>query len=74
MDIKEKVEEVLKKLTSNKTLMARFEKDPVSVIEELVGIDLPNDLVNQLIDGIKAKLTLDQVGNVLGGLGKLFGK
>jgi len=74
MDIKAKIEEVVKKLTSDKTLLAKFETNPVSVIEELVGIDLPDDQVNQLIDGIKAKLQLDKLGGMLGGLGGLFGK
>lgn len=74
MDLKAKIEEVVKKLTTDKTLMARFERNPVSVIEQLIGIDLPDDQVNQLIDGIKAKIKLDQVGDVLGGIGKLFGK
>ena len=72
MDIKEKIEEVAKKLLGNKNLMAKFEKNPVKVIEELVGIDLPDELVNKLIDGIKAKISLEQVGDVLEGLGKLF--
>ena len=74
MDIKAKIEEVVKKLTSDKNLMNKFERNPVSVIEELVGIDLPDAQINQLIDGIKAKVKLDQVGDVLGGIGKLFGK
>ena len=74
MDLKAKIEEIVKKLTTDKTLMARFERNPASVIEQLIGIDLPDDQVNQLIDGIKAKIKLDQVGDVLGGIGKLFGK
>ena len=74
MDIKAKIEEVVKKLMSDKNLMAKFERNPVSVIEELIGIDLPDAQVNQLIEGIKAKIKLDQVGDVLGGIGKLFGK
>ena len=74
MDIKAKIEEIVAKLTSDKDLLTKFEKNPASVIEELVGVDLPDDLVNQLIDGIKAKLKLDKLGNVLGGLGGLFGK
>ena len=74
MDIKAKIEEVVKKLMNDKSLMAKFERNPVSVIEELVGIDLPDQQVNQLIEGIKAKIKLDQVGDVLGGIGKLFGK
>ena len=74
MDIKAKIEEVVKKLTSDKNLMTKFERNPVSVIEELIGIDLPDQQVNQLIEGIKARIKLDQVGDVLGGIGKLFGK
>ena len=74
MDIKAKIEEIVKKLTTDKNLMTKFERNPVSVIEELVGIDLPDAQINQLVDGIKAKIKLDQVGDVLGGIGKLFGK
>jgi hypothetical protein len=74
MDFKAKIEEIVKKLLSDKTLMARFERNPASVIEEYVGIDLPDEQVNQLVEAIKAKITLDQVGDVLGGIGKLFGK
>ena len=49
------------KLMADKNLMEKFEKNPVKVIEELVGIDLPDDQVNQLINGIKAKLNLDKM-------------
>ncbi len=72
MDIKEKIEQVAKKLLSDKNLMQKFEKNPVKVIEELIGVDLPDDLVNQLIEGIKAKITVDKAKDVLEGLGKLF--
>ncbi len=68
MDIKEKIEEVVKKLTSDKNLMAKFDKNPVAVLEELIGVDLPDDQINQLIDGIKAKIKLDKLGGALGGL------
>lgn len=74
MNIKEKIEELVEKITSDKNLLSKFEKNPISVIEELVGIDLPDETVKQLVDGIKAKIKLDKVGDVLGGLGGLFGK
>ena len=74
MDIKAKIEEIVQKLMADKTLMERFERNPASVIEEYVGIDLPDAQVNQLVEGIKAKIKLDQVGDVLGGIGKLFGR
>ena len=72
--IKEKIQQVVDKLLTDKTLMKRFEKNPVPVIEELLGVDLPDDLVNSIIDGVKAKINLDKVGDALGALGGLFGK
>ena len=74
MDIKATVEKAVRKLTENPALLKKFEKEPVKVIEELIGVDLPDDLVNQLIAGIKAKITAEKVGDTLQGLGKLFGK
>lgn len=74
MDIKAKIEQIVKKLMADKKLMEKFEKNPVSVIEEYAGVDLPDDLVNQLIDGIKAKISLEKVGDALGALGGLFKK
>ena len=52
MDIKAKIDQVVRKLSTDKNLLNKFNTNPVAVIEELVGIDLPDDLVNQLIDGI----------------------
>ena len=74
MDIKATVEKAVRKLMDNPSLMKKFEKEPVKVIEELIGVDLPDDLVNQLIDAIKARVTAEKVGDALQGLGKLFGK
>ena len=71
MDLKKKVEELVEKITSDKDLRAKFDKNPAAVIEKLVGVDLPDEQVNQLVDAIRAKLTLDNVGDLLGGL---FGK
>ena len=74
LDIKAKIEELVEKLKKDKNLLSKWEKNPVAVIEELVGVDLPDDQVNKLVDGIEAKLKLDKLGDALGGLGGLFGK
>ena len=72
--IREKIESVVKKLMNDKNLMKKFEQNPVKVIEELLGVDLPDDLVNQIIDGVKAKINLEKVGDALDALSGLFGK
>ena len=71
MDIKAKIEELTKKITSDKTIMAKFQADPIKTVEGLIGIDLPDDQVAKVVDGIKAKINLDKLGGTLGGL---FGK
>ena len=72
--MKEKIEQIVKKLLADKDLMTKFEKNPASVLEEYIGIDLPDDQVNELVAAIKAKIKLDQVSDVLGGISSLFGK
>ncbi len=71
MDIKGKIDELVEKIKGDKDLGAKFQKDPVGAVESLLGVDLPNDQIEKVVDGIKAKLTLDAVGGKLGGL---FGK
>ena len=71
VDFKDKIDEIVDKIQNDKSLKAKFEKDPVSAIEEIIGVDLPNDKINQLVEGIKAKLTMNSDGSKLGGL---FGK
>ena len=66
--------ELVEKVKSDKNIAGKFQRDPIATVEELLGIDLPNDQIEKLVDGIKAKVTLDQVGDVLGALGGLFGK
>ena len=74
LDIKEKIENIVEKIQKNPALLKKFNTDPVKVVEELVGIDLPDELIEKVVDGVKAKLTLEKAGDVLGALGGLFGK
>ena len=74
MDIKAKIEEIVEKLKSDKDLLNKFSANPIPTVEGLIGVDLPDDQIQKLVDGIQAKLDLDKVSDALGGLGKLFGK
>ena len=71
IDIKEILEKVVDKIKDDPQLLAKFKKDPVSVVEKLVGIDLPNDQVEKLAELAMAKINVNKVGDMLGGL---FGK
>ena len=74
MNIKEKIEELVEKIKNDDALQAKFAKDPIGAVEQLLGIDLPNDQIEKIVDGIKAKLAIDDIGDALGKLGGLFGK
>ena len=67
-NIKEKAEQIVAKLRSDEKLMEKFQKNPASVLEEYLGVDLPDDQVNKLVEAIKAKVQLDKLGSTLGGL------
>ncbi len=73
MDIKEKIEELVEKLKGDNNLMESFKKDPVQTLEKLLGVDLPDEKIQALVEGIQAKLSLDKAGDLLGGLKGLFG-
>ena len=74
LDIKEKIEIIVEKIQKNPALLKKFNTEPVKVVEELVGIDLPDELIEKVVDGVKAKITTDKVGDALGALSGLFGK
>ena len=71
MDIKAKIDELVKKIKSDDGLMTKFKTNPIKTIEGLIGIDLPDDQIGKIVDGIKAKISFDDIGDKLGGL---FGK
>ena len=74
MDIKAKINEIVEKIQKNPAMLKKFKTDPVKVVEELVGIDLPDEMIEKVVDGVKAKITMDKVGDALDALGGRFGK
>ncbi len=68
MDMKEQISKVVEEVSKNPNIKAQFEKEPVKVIEKIIGVDLPDDIVMKIIDGVKAKLTVDNVSKVAGAL------
>lgn len=67
IDIKAKVDELVKKLQADPALLKNFQSDPVKTLESMTGVDLPDEKLQPVIAGIKAKL-----GDALGGLKNLF--
>ncbi len=74
MDIKAKIEELTDKIKNDKDLLAKFQSNPIAAVESLLGVDLPDDQIKGIVDGIKAKIQIDNIGDALGAIGGLFGK
>lgn len=78
MDIKAKIEELVEKVKSDKDFAAKFKADPIKAVEGVLGVALPDDKIKDIIDGVKAKVNLDNLGDKLGGIadkiGDLFNK
>jgi len=72
MDIKEKINEVVEKVTKDKALQEKFQKEPVKAVEEVLGVDLPDDMVEKIVAGVKGKLSVDKLSETVGSLKKLF--
>ncbi len=68
MDIKAKIEEIVNKVKNDKDFADKFKKDPVKAVEGVIGVDLPDDQINKVVDGIKAKVSLDDAKDKIGGI------
>ena len=68
MDIKAKIDEVVNKVKSDKGFAEKFQKEPIKAVEDVLGVDLPDDVIKNVIDGVKAKVNVDGIMNKIGGL------
>ena len=75
MDIQKIIADVVAKLMGNPDLIKSFMSNPVQLLEKTFGIDLPDDQINQVIQGVASKLDLGSVDvkQAAGLLGKLKG-
>ncbi len=74
MDIKAKIDEIVNKVKSDPDIARKFQSDPVKTVEGILGVDLPDDVINQIVDGVKAKVNINELKDKLGDLGGFFKK
>ncbi len=72
MDVKGQINKIVEEISKNPNIKEEFEKEPVKVIEKVIGIDLPDDVVMKIIDGVKAKMTIDGVSKAADALKGMF--
>ena len=74
MDVKAQIKTAVDKITKDKKLQEQFQKEPVKALESVLGVDLPDDTINQVVQGVKAKLTADKITGSVEALTGLFKK
>ena len=76
MDIQKIISDLVAKLTGKKDLIAKFTSDPLSVIKDLLGIDLDPSKVAEVVKGVTSQLggeTVQKAGGIIGKIKSLFG-
>ena len=73
-EVKELIEKLLDKVQKDDSIKELFTKDPVKAVEKVLGVDLPDELIEKIVDGVKAKIKLEDLGDIAGKLGGLFKK
>ena len=72
INIKEIINDAVEKIMKDEILQKQFMDEPVKALEKLLIVDLPDELIEKVIDGIKAKITVDKIGDAAKLLKKLF--
>lgn len=72
MDVKEQIKKVVDRITKDENLQEQFQKEPVKALEGILGVDLPDDVINQVIAGVRTKLTADKAAGAVDAIKKLF--
>ena len=71
MDIKESIEKAVATIAQDKALQEQFKTDPVEAVQKLLGVELPVDVLEKIVAGVKAQLTAGQLAGAADALKKL---
>ena len=71
-EIKALIKKLADKVQSDDEIKELFKKDPIKAVEKLLGIDLPDDIMEKVVAGVKAKISIDDLSDAVGLLKKLF--
>ncbi|GEM_PF-1936810 len=55
MDIKSEIEKVVNKAKNDPEFMKKFSANPIKAVEDVTGIDLPDEQINKIVAGVKSK-------------------
>ena len=74
MDVKAKVEEIVGKIKGDPGLAKNFQSNPEKTIESLIGVDIPDGVLEQVISGVKAAFAGDKASGIVDKITGIFKK
>ncbi len=73
-DIKELAEKAISKIQGDDNLLASFKENPIKVVEKILKVDLPDEILEKIVDAVKAKISIDDAKDAIGKIKGLFDK
>ena len=75
MDIQKLITDVVTRLKADPEILKKFAADPVGTLEKVFNIDLPDEQINSIIEGVKGQIDLSKLdaSEAVGLLAKLKG-
>lgn len=65
-NISDNIKNIVNKIKNDKNFEKEFKNNPVKAVEGIIGVDLPDDKIMQIVDAIKAKISADDVKDKIG--------
>lgn len=72
IDVKAEITKIVEKISKDEALKKDFQKDPVGAAKKMLGVQVSDDVIQQVVAGIKGKLTADQLSGAVDSIKKLF--
>lgn len=73
-DIKELAEKAIDTIKGDNNLLESFKTNPIKVVEKVLKIDLPDEILEKIVEIVKTKINVDDAKEALGKIAGLFGK
>lgn len=73
-DIKELAEKAVDTIKGDDNLLESFKTNPIKVVEKVLKIDLPDEILEKIVEIVKTKINVDDAKEALGKIAGLFGK
>ena len=64
-EIKDKIEDIAEEIRKDPALLKQFKTDPVKALEKVLGMDLPDDMINKVIAAVKAQIAAEDLDDKL---------